>query len=232
MEIRILVVDDQALIRGALAMMLDLESGIEVVGQAADGLEALKTLENLASAAVAADSTASGAGATAATADNSATQADPPVDVILADIEMPNLDGIALTEKIHATYPNIRVLVVTTFGRPGYLRRALEAGAAGFIVKDSPTKSLVDAIRKVADGRLVIDPELAAESLAAGNDPLTDRERDALREVERGGTAAQIAERLHLSPGTVRNHLSAAIQKTGTGSRVEAARLARNNGWL
>lgn len=232
MEIRILVVDDQELIRGALAMMLDLESGIEVVGQAADGLEALKTLENLASAAVAADSTASGAGATAATADNSATQADPPVDVILADIEMPNLDGIALTEKIHATYPNIRVLVVTTFGRPGYLRRALEAGAAGFIVKDSPAKSLVDAIRKVADGRLVIDPELAAESLAAGNDPLTDRERDALREVERGGTAAQIAERLHLSPGTVRNHLSAAIQKTGTGSRVEAARLARNNGWL
>lgn len=232
MEIRILVVDDQALIRGALAMMLDLESGIEVVGQAADGLEALKTLENLASAAVAADSTASGAGAIAATADNSATQADPPVDVILADIEMPNLDGIALTEKIHATYPNIRVLVVTTFGRPGYLRRALEAGAAGFIVKDSPAKSLVDAIRKVADGRLVIDPELAAESLAAGNDPLTDRERDALREVERGGTAAQIAERLHLSPGTVRNHLSAAIQKTGTGSRVEAARLARNNGWL
>lgn len=145
---------------------------------------------------------------------------------------MPNLDGIALTEKIHATYPNIRVLVVTTFGRPGYLRRALEAGAAGFIVKDSPAESLVDAIRKVADGRLVIDPELAAESLAAGNDPLTDRERDALREVERGGTAAQIAERLHLSPGTVRNHLSAAIQKTGTGSRVEAARLARNNGWL
>jgi DNA-binding response regulator len=202
MTIRILVADDQALVRGAIAMMLDLEDDIEVVAQASNGREAI-------------DAVARGE-----------------VDVVLVDVEMPIMDGITAAAHIHREHPAVKILMVTTFGRPGYLRRAMEAGASGFVVKDAPSDSLASAVRKVMDGQRVVDPDLAAESLAASNNPLTERERDVLRAASAGGTTADVAHALFLSPGTVRNHLSSAIRKTGARTRAQATQIARDNGWL
>lgn len=202
MTIRILVADDQALVRGAIAMMLDLEDDIEVVAQASNGREAI-------------DAVAQGE-----------------VDVVLVDVEMPVMDGITAAAHIHREHPAVKILMVTTFGRPGYLRRAMEAGASGFVVKDAPSDSLASAVRKVMNGQRVVDPDLAAESLAASNNPLTERERDVLRAASAGGTTADVAHALFLSPGTVRNHLSSAIRKTGARTRAQATQIARDNGWL
>lgn len=200
--IRLLLADDQALVRGALAALLALEGDLEVVAQLADGT---------------------------AVADAVAEQR---IDVALLDIEMPGLDGIEAARAIAAGGTGCRSLIVTTFGRPGYLRRALEAGASGFVVKDTPAEQLAEAVRAVHAGRRVVDPSLAAETLVSGTNPLTDRERDVLREALDGSSVRQIAAALFLSPGTVRNHLSSAIGKTHAANRTGAALTARDNGWL
>ena len=200
--IRVLLADDQHLVRGALSALLALESDLEVVAEVGRGDRVLE---------------AARAGA---------------ADVAVLDIEMPGLDGIAATELLRHGLPACRVLVVTTFGRPGYLRRAMAAGAAGFMVKDAPAEALADAIRRVHAGLRVVDPALAAESLSTAENPLTTRERDVLREARDGATVAVVAARLYLSEGTVRNYLSSAIHKTGTHTRTEAARVAEDRGWL
>ncbi|TCC01828.1 response regulator transcription factor [Kribbella soli] len=202
MSIRLLIADDQALVRGALAALLDLEPDLEVVSEVGRGDEVIEA----------------------------AKSARP--DVALLDVEMPGLDGIEAAAALRTAVPGVRVLMVTTFGRPGYLRRAMEAGAAGFVVKDTPATQLADAVRRVHQGLRVVDPSLAAETLVAGTSPLTGRESDVLRAAREGGTVADIAKELHLSEGTVRNHLSAAIGKTGARTRAEAARIAIDNGWL
>ncbi|GAA3121874.1 two-component system response regulator DesR [Kribbella aluminosa] len=202
MSIRLLIADDQALVRGALAALLDLEPDLEVVAEVGRGDEVLDAAKN----------------------------SHP--DVALLDVEMPGLDGIEAAAALRTAVPGVRVLMVTTFGRPGYLRRAMEAGAAGFVVKDTPATQLADAVRRVHQGLRVVDPSLAAETLVAGTSPLTGRESDVLRAARDGGTVADIAKELHLSEGTVRNHLSAAIGKTGARTRAEAARIALDNGWL
>ncbi|GAA3093866.1 response regulator [Pseudonocardia sp. CA-142604] len=200
--ITVLLADDQALIRGALAAMLGLEPDIEVVAQVGSGAEvvpaALRTLP----------------------------------DVALLDVQMPGGDGLDAAGALRAALPTCRVVVLTTFGRPGYLARAMRAGAAGFVVKDAPPEQLVDAVRRVHAGLRVVDPVLAAESLSTGTSPLTDRERDVLLAAADGATVADVAARLHLSEGTVRNHLSAAIGKTSARTRAEAVRLADERGWL
>jgi len=211
------VADDQAMIRGALAGLLDLERDIEVVAQAADGAQALDELARLASADAPAHAPA---------------HASAPVDVAIIDVEMPRMDGITATQAIRERFPGVRVLIVTTFGRPGYLQRALDAGATGFTVKDAPVETLAEGVRTVAAGGRVIDQNLALEALAAGSSPLTDREADVLREVEGGGTIADIAHSLHLSQGTVRNHVSSSMLKMDARTRAEAASLARAAGWL
>ena len=200
--IRLLLADDQALVRGALAALLDLESDLEIVAEVGRGDEVVEE----------------------------ARRTRP--DVALLDVEMPGLDGIAATADLRAAVPHCKVLVVTTFGRPGYLRRAMEAGASGFVVKDTPARQLADAVRRVHSGLRVVDPSLAAETLASGDSPLTARESDVLRAARDGGTVADLAFELHLSEGTVRNYLSAAIAKTGTRNRVEAVRQAEEKGWL
>lgn len=202
MSIRLLIADDQALVRGALAALLDLEPDLDVVSEVGRGDEVIE-----------------------------AAKATKP-DVALLDVEMPGLDGIEAASALRTAVPGVRVLMVTTFGRPGYLRRAMEAGAAGFVVKDTPATQLADAVRRVHQGLRVVDPSLAAETLVAGMSPLTGRESDVLRAAREGGTVADIAKELHLSEGTVRNHLSAAIGKTGARTRAEAARIALDNGWL
>ena len=200
--IRILLADDQHLVRGALAALLALEDDFEVVASVANGAEAV--------------------------AEAVAHQPD----VALLDVEMPVMDGIAATGEIRSRAPGVRVMILTTFGRPGYLRRAMDAGARGFVVKDAPPDQLAAAVRQIHAGRTVVDPVLAVASLSHGANPLTDREADALRAAEDGGTVADIARELILSEGTVRNYLSAAIGKNGTRTRAEAARVARDNGWL
>jgi two-component system response regulator DesR len=200
--IRVLLADDQQLVRGALAALLDLEPDIEVVAEVGRGDEVVAA----------------------------ARRARP--DVALLDVEMPGTDGLAATAALRAALPGCRVLVVTTFGRPGYLRRAMEAGASGFVVKDTPARQLADAVRRVHAGLRVVDPSLAAETLATGESPLTPRETDVLRAARDGGTVADLAADLRLSEGTVRNHLSAAIGKTGARTRAEAVRLAEERGWL
>jgi two-component system response regulator DesR len=201
-SIRLLIADDQALVRGALAALLDLEPDLEVVAEVGRGDEVIDAAKNSRP------------------------------DVALLDVEMPGLDGIQAAAALRTAVPGVRVLMVTTFGRPGYLRRAMEAGAAGFVVKDTPATQLADAVRRVHQGLRVVDPSLAAETLVAGTSPLTGREADVLRAAREGGTVADIAKELHLSEGTVRNHLSAAIGKTGARTRAEAARIAVDNGWL
>ena len=200
--IRLLLADDQALVRGALAALLDLESDLEVVAEVSRGDEVVP-------AAVAGQT-----------------------DVALLDIEMPGLDGIAATAALRRALPSCRVLIVTTFGRPGYLRRAIEAGASGFVVKDTPARQLAEAVRRVHAGLRVLDPALAEESLVSGASPLTARETEVLRAARGGDTVADVAAVLHLSEGTVRNHLSSAIGKTGARNRAEAVKLAEDRGWL
>ncbi|GGO05426.1 DNA-binding response regulator [Microbispora bryophytorum] len=197
-----LLADDQALVRGALAAMLALEPDIEVVAQVGSGEEVVEA----------------------------ARRSRP--DVALLDVQMPGRDGLEATADLRAALPSCRVVICTTFGRPGYFARAMENGASGFVVKDAPPEHLVDTVRRVHAGLRVVDPALAAESLASGSSPLTGRERDVLRAARQGGTVAEIARSLHLSAGTVRNHLSAAIGKTGAGTRAEAARIADEHGWL
>jgi two-component system, NarL family, response regulator DesR len=200
--IRLLLADDQDLIRSALAVMLGLEEDFEVVATVGRGDEVV----------------------------DAAREQHP--DVALLDIEMPGIDGLAAAGVLAQEVPDCRSLILTTFGRPGYLRRAMEAGASGFIVKDSPPERLADAIRRVAAGQRVVDPELAAATLASGSSPLTARERDVLAAARHGATVADIAGRLFLSEGTVRNYLSAAIAKTGVRNRTEAVRVADERGWL
>lgn len=202
MTIRLLIADDQGLVRGALAALLGLESDIEVVAQVGRGDEVLGAVRESAP------------------------------DVALLDIEMPGLDGISVAAQLRDAQAGCRVLIVTTFGRPGYLKRALQAGASGFVVKDTPSAQLADAVRRVAQGLRVVDPTLAAESLAQGDSPLTERETDLLQAARTGGSIADLARMLHLSEGTVRNHLSSAIGKTGGRNRADAARIAEENGWL
>ena len=200
--IRLLLADDQALVRGALAALLTLETDLSVVAEVARGDLVVPT----------------------------ALEVRP--DVAVLDIEMPGLDGIAATAALRSALPACRVLVVTTFGRPGYLRRAMEAGASGFLVKDAPAEHLADAIRRVHSGLRVVDPALAAETLATGESPLTGRERDVLVAARGGGTVADIARLLVLSEGTVRNYLSSAMGKTGARTRAEAVLIAEQRGWL
>ena len=200
--IRLLLADDQALVRGAMAALLDMEPDLKVVAEVGRGDEVLDAVR------------------------------DHGVDVALLDVEMPGMDGVAAARELHRVVPACRVLMVTTFGRAGYLRQAMAAGASGFIVKDTPARQLADAVRRVHDGLRVVDPALAAQSLAQGDSPLTERESDVLRAARDGGTVADIARELHLSEGTVRNHLSSAIGKTGARTRAEAVRLAVDNGWL
>lgn len=221
MTIRVLVADDQAMIRGALAGLLNLERDIEVVAQAADGVQVLEELTRLARQDASLD----------AKPTSSARPASP-VDVAIIDIEMPHMDGITTTEAIRARFPGVRVLIVTTFGRPGYLQRALDAGATGFMVKNAPVEALAEGVRTLAAGGRAIDQSLAVEALSTGSSSLTQREADVLREVERGGTIADIAHALALSQGTVRNHVSSAMLKMEARTRAEAASLARAAGWL
>ncbi|MBE6478238.1 MAG: response regulator transcription factor [Propionibacteriaceae bacterium] len=200
--IRVLIADDQGLVRGALATLLGLEPDIEVVAQAGTGQEAIDAVRAQ------------------------------PIDVALLDIDMPDMDGLAAAAAITALGPGCRSLIVTTFGRPGYLSRALEAGASGFLVKDTPPAELAEAIRKIARGLRVIDPTLAQESVLLGPNPLTEREKDVLRLAAEGADAQGIAGTLALGEGTVRNYLSSAIAKTHARNRTEAARTAERNGWL
>jgi two-component system response regulator DesR len=200
--IRVLLAEDQGMMRGALALLLGLEPDIEVVAQVGSGDEVVATAQ------------------------------DTKPDVAVLDIEMPGLDGLSAAAQLRSAVPSCRVLIVTTFGRPGYLRRAMEAGAGGFLVKDGPVDELAGAIRRVLAGEQVIDSDLAAAALRAGTNPLTTRERDVLAGATDGSTIGDIAARLHLSESTVRNYLSSAIGKTGARNRIEAARAASENGWL
>ena len=199
--IRVLIAEDQGLVLGALAALLELEGDIEVVAQCRDGQEALeRTLESQP-------------------------------DVVLTDIEMPRLTGLELAAEIKKRALKSRVVIVTTFARAGFLRRALEAGASGYLLKDAPASELAEAVRRVHAGGRAVDPNLAVEAWAEA-DPLTDRERQALRLAAEGRSSAEIASSLGLSEGTVRNYLSEAISKLGADNRIEAARIAREKGWL
>ncbi len=200
--IRLLLADDQHLVRGALAALLELEDDLEVVAQVAAGDEVLAAVR------------------------------EHRPDVALLDIEMPGLDGIEATRQVVAAGTGCRCLIVTTFGRPGYLRRAVEAGASGFVVKDTPATQLAEAVRRVHAGLRAVDPALAEESLVSGANPLSAREQEVLRAAADGASVKHVSGLLHLSPGTVRNHLSSAIGKTRTTNRSEACRVARENGWL
>src|ERR687890_106160 len=200
--IRVLLAEDQGMMRGALALLLGLEDDIEVVAQVSSGEEVVPA----------------------------ALGARP--DVALLDIEMPGLDGISAARGLRGELPDCRVLILTTFGRPGYLRRAMESGASGFLIKDGPVEELAVAIRRVLSGDQVVDQSLAAEALKSGPSPLTARERDVLEAAADGSTVADISSTLYLSESTVRNYLSSAIHKTGSRNRIEAARAARHKGWL
>ena len=199
--IRVLIAEDQAMVLGALAALVDSEPDIEVVAKTRDGRDALSQALRLRP------------------------------DVVLTDVEMPVMSGLELAANLGRHDRSMRVIVLTTFGRPGYLRRALDAGAAGYLLKDAPSESLADAIRRVHAGGRVVDPELAAASWTEP-DPLTDRQRQVLRLSAEGRSGREIAALLHLSEGTVRNYLSEAIGQLGTRNRVEAARVARMKGWL
>lgn len=200
--IRILLAEDQAMVRGALAALLALEPDLNVVAQVGRGDEVL----------------------------DAARTTQP--HVALLDIEMPGMDGIAAAHALQTALPTCRCLILTTFGRPGYLRRALESGAAGFLLKDAPARELAAAIRRIVAGERVVDPQLAAAALSNGNSPLTSREREALLASRDGATITQIAAHLRLGEGTVRNVLSSAIQKLRAHNRVDAAQIADGKGWL
>ncbi len=200
--IRVLLAEDQTMVRGALAALLALNEDIEVVAEASRGDEVVPRAL--------------------------ATQPD----VVLLDIEMPGGDGITAAAALHERLPTCRVLMLTTFGRPGYLRRALDSGAIGFLLKDAPPAELAAAVRRAAAGQRVVDPDLALSALSDGASPLTDREREVLAAARHGASVAEIADHLALSEGTVGNYLSAAMQKTGAHNRVEAAHIAEQKGWL
>jgi two-component system response regulator DesR len=200
--IRVMIAEDQAMVRGALAALISLESDIEVVVEVGRGDEVVEA----------------------------ALLARP--DVALLDIEMPGLDGLAAAGRLRERLPDCRVLILTTFGRPGYLRLAMERGVAGFLLKDAPAEQLVDAIRRAMAGLRTVDPGLAVAALSEGSNPLTEREREVLVASTEEATVAAIARRLFLSEGTIRNHLSAAIQKLGAHNRAEAGRIAQEKGWL
>nr|WP_277816255.1 response regulator transcription factor [Microbacterium ginsengiterrae] len=196
------IVDDQAMLRGALAALLELEDDLSVIGVAGDGAEAVRVVAETAP------------------------------DVCLMDIQMPGVDGITATREVRAAHAGTRVLIVTTFARPGYLRAALDAGASGFVVKDAPAEQLADAVRRVHAGLRVVDPALAEASLFEGANPLSEREQQVLRLAADGRSAAAIAAEVFLSPGTVRNNLSAAIGKVGATNRAQAVRIAQDKGWI
>lgn len=200
--IRVLIAEDQAMVRGALKALISMEPDIEVVAEAASGAEAVAR-----------------------------ALAEKP-DVALLDIEMPGGDGISAAAELRKGLPSCRSVILTTFGRPGFLRRAIDAGAAGFLLKDSPPGELASAIRRSLQGERVVDPQLALAALSDGTSPLTERERQVLAATHRGASIPEIARTLFLSEGTVRNHLSAAIQKLYARNRADAARLAEQKGWL
>jgi two-component system, NarL family, response regulator DesR len=200
--IRVLLAEDQAMVRGALAALLTLEGDIEIVAEVGSGDDVVPA----------------------------ALVAKP--DVALLDIEMPGCDGITAAAALHSKLPSCRVLILTTFGRPGYLRKAMESGVVGFLLKDAPSTQLASAIRRVVAGERVVDPTLAMAALSEGNNPLTERERDVLAAATRGASISEIASSLSLSEGTVRNYLSVAIQKLNAHNRVEAAHIAEQKGWL
>jgi len=202
MSIRVVIAEDQAMVRGALAALLDIEGDIEIAGQAQNGREALDLVVQLMP------------------------------DIVLTDIEMPEVTGLELAAELKRRHLPVRVVILTTFARAGYLRRALDAGVSGYLLKDAPAATLANAIRRIRAGARVIDPELAAEAWTEA-DPLTDRERQVLRYAGEGDSSAEIAGRLSLSEeGTVRNYLSEAISKLGASNRTEAARIARQKGWV
>jgi two-component system, NarL family, response regulator DesR len=202
MSVRVLLAEDQAMVRGAIAALLALEEDIEIVAEASRGDEVVAL----------------------------ALEAGP--DVALLDVEMPGGDGLDAAAALREKLPSCRVIILTTFGRAGYLKRAMENGASGFLLKDAPSSELAKAIHSVMRGERVVDPDLAALALSAGDNPLTEREREVLAASEGGATIEDVAARLYLSEGTVRNYLSSAIKKLGTRNRVEAARLAQRRGWL
>jgi two-component system response regulator DesR len=201
-KITVVLAEDTAMVRGALAALLDTEPDITVCASAANGREALALIAKLKP------------------------------DVLVTDIEMPEMTGLTLAGEVQSRYPQTRVVILTTFARPGYLRRALDSGAKGYLLKDRPCVELAEAVRRVHRGLRVIDPDLAAEAWDTAPDPLTERERQILWRAGEGKSSPEIAEELHLSEGTVRNYLSEAISKLGASNRVEAARLARAKGWL
>ena len=214
--IHVIVADDQALIRGALSALIDLEDDMRVVAQAADGREAIAAVE-------------------AYTAENSrGDQASKAAStlVVIMDVEMPVMDGISAAAALKERGANARVLMVTTFGRPGYVQRALDAGAVGFIVKDAPAEQLLEAIRRTSQGLRTVDPALAVDALTKGQSPLSAREVEVLRAFESGGTVEDVASELMLSAGTVRNYVSSAMDKTNARTRAEALKVATENGWL
>jgi two-component system response regulator DesR len=200
--IRVLLAEDQAMVRGALAALLVLEGDIEIVAEVGRG-------DEVASAALATKP-----------------------DVALLDIEMPGIDGISAAAALHKELPSCRVLILTTFGRPGYLRKAMESGVVGFLLKDAPSTQLATAIRRAMAGERIVDPTLAMAALSEGNNPLTEREREVLAAATGGASISEIASSLFLSEGTVRNYLSVAIQKLNAHNRVEAAHIAEQKGWL
>ena len=200
--IRVLLAEDQAMVRGALVSLLGLERDIEVVADVGRGDEVVEAARR------------SGA------------------EVALLDIGLPGMDGLEVAVTLRERLPDLRVVMLTTFNRPGYLRRAMEAGAAGFVLKDAPAGELARAIRAAAAGERVVDPGLAAAALSQGENPLTEREREVLSEARRHGTVAELAAALHLSPGTTRNHLSSIIRKLDVRTRIEAIRVAEERGWL
>jgi two-component system response regulator DesR len=201
MSVRVLLAEDQAMVRGAIAALLALED-IEIVAEASRGDEVVAL----------------------------ALESGP--EVALLDVEMPGGDGLDAAAALREKLPSCRVIILTTFGRAGYLKRAMENGAAGFLLKDAPSSELAKAIHRVMRGERVVDPDLAAQALSAGDNPLTEREREVLTASEGGATIEDVAARLYLSEGTVRNYLSSAIKKLETRNRVEAARLAQRRGWL
>ena len=200
--IRVLLAEDQNLVREALAALLSFEDDIEVVAQVGRGDEVVRAV------------------------------AENDVDVALLDIEMPGMDGLAAAAALRRASPDVKIVILTTFGRPGFLRRAMESGVSAFVVKDSPASKLADTVRRAIAGERVIDPDLAVAALSEGVNPLTQRERDVLAASADGSMISAIASQLHLSEGTVRNYLSACIQKTGARSRAEALRIADDRGWL
>jgi len=201
-KIQVIIAEDQAMVLGALAALLETEPDIAVCAKAANGREALAAISKHRP------------------------------DVLVTDIEMPEMTGLTLASEVRERFPQTRVVILTTFARPGYLRRALDAGAKGYLLKDRPAAELADAVRRVHRGLRVVDPDLAAEAWDGGPDPLTERERQVLWRAGEGRSSLDISEELHLSEGTVRNYLSEAISKLSASNRVEAARIARAKGWL